>query len=258
MNDSGVYKITNVLNGKVYIGSSVNLEKRLNHHKGCLKNNKHKNAHLQRAYNKDGEASFIYEVIEYCDSEFNFEREQYWMDLTKCTNRKFGYNINPFATGILDACQEIRDKRSIAMKKHWQREEFRRALCGRDPWNKGKKLSDEHVAKLKSAVRVFSEEGQAKRKIQYDTKRANLNSIEVFDLFGNYIATFESAIELERLSEISEVVKIPKEAEFKKPFKGKPIHYLSAFHVNRCCKGMILSYKGLVFKYKEKNGRSIE
>ena len=52
MLESGIYKITNLTNGMVYIGSSINIEIRLKHHFRELKNNRHKNRHLQNAFNK--------------------------------------------------------------------------------------------------------------------------------------------------------------------------------------------------------------
>ena len=43
----GVYQIRNLITGKVYIGSTTeSFNKRFNHHKYCLSNNKHKNSYL--------------------------------------------------------------------------------------------------------------------------------------------------------------------------------------------------------------------
>lgn len=61
---SGIYKIKNTKDGKVYIGSSVDVVDRLYKHRYKLKNNKHFNLHLQRAWNRDGEESFVFEKIE--------------------------------------------------------------------------------------------------------------------------------------------------------------------------------------------------
>lgn len=63
----GVYKITNILNGDCYIGSSFDCIKRLNNHKSYLKCNTHRNAHLQRAYNKYCLENFTFEIIEECE-----------------------------------------------------------------------------------------------------------------------------------------------------------------------------------------------
>ena len=62
----GIYKITNTLNGKVYIGQSVNVQERFYEHKRKLRLQQHFNKYLQNAYNKHGEY-FEFEVIEECD-----------------------------------------------------------------------------------------------------------------------------------------------------------------------------------------------
>ena len=60
----GIYKITNTANGKVYIGSSVDVHGRFNCHRSDLRNNRHGNQHLQNAWNLYGENSFVFEIIE--------------------------------------------------------------------------------------------------------------------------------------------------------------------------------------------------
>ncbi|MBK3494676.1 GIY-YIG nuclease family protein [Viridibacillus sp. YIM B01967] len=60
---SGVYKITNTTNNKVYIGSTNNL-KRLNGVQFMLKMNSHTNKTLQADWNKFGAASFEIEILE--------------------------------------------------------------------------------------------------------------------------------------------------------------------------------------------------
>lgn len=56
---SGVYQIYNTVNGKRYIGSSIHIEQRFKEHLRNLRANKHVNAHLQSAWNKYGEHSFV-------------------------------------------------------------------------------------------------------------------------------------------------------------------------------------------------------
>jgi group I intron endonuclease len=61
----GVYKITNTVNGKVYIGSTtIDIETRWGVHRSALRTGKHYNKHLQRAWNRYGESAFTFEVIE--------------------------------------------------------------------------------------------------------------------------------------------------------------------------------------------------
>ena len=63
MKSCGLYKVTNIKNGKFYIGSSTNIEIRWKNHKAALRNNHHINKHLQSAWNKYGEEVFLFEII---------------------------------------------------------------------------------------------------------------------------------------------------------------------------------------------------
>ena len=65
----GVYKISNIVSGRYYIGYSTNINKRFTVHRSKLKQNCHDNIFLQRAYNLDGEDKFNYEIIHICNSE---------------------------------------------------------------------------------------------------------------------------------------------------------------------------------------------
>ena len=88
----GVYKITNKVNGKIYIGSSNNIENRWHQHKLQLRDGIHTNQHLQHAWNLYGEDNFMFEVIEECAPEIQFEREQYYLN-TLSPFEERGYNI---------------------------------------------------------------------------------------------------------------------------------------------------------------------
>ena len=76
----GIYRIYNIKNDKLYVGSAVNLHQRRHAHFSLLKHNKHHSIYLQRAYNKYGEDSFFFEAIEFCEKEILIEREQYYID----------------------------------------------------------------------------------------------------------------------------------------------------------------------------------
>ena len=79
----GVYKILNNQNNKFYIGSSKNLSKRWTQHKSDLKNKTHINIILQRSWNKYGEDSFSFEIVEECHQDILLNREQHYIDTLK-------------------------------------------------------------------------------------------------------------------------------------------------------------------------------
>src|SRR3972149_9436038 len=88
---SGVYMILNRINGKKYIGSSKDVYNRWNQHLTELRKGKH-TKHIQAAYYKYGEESFVFmviEIIKYLDQLTT--REQYWKDFYKSYDRIYGY-----------------------------------------------------------------------------------------------------------------------------------------------------------------------
>ena len=74
----GVYKISTTIDNRVYIGSSINIDKRWNEHKNHLKKGKHINTHLQNFVNKYGLDTLQFSMLEECDN--TLEREQYFIE----------------------------------------------------------------------------------------------------------------------------------------------------------------------------------
>lgn len=87
----GIYKITNQINGKVYIGKAGNIERRWYEHRSDAKN-PNKTYHLYQAMRKYGLDNFIFEIIEECppDNDILSEREKYWINYYDSYNN--GYN----------------------------------------------------------------------------------------------------------------------------------------------------------------------
>lgn len=79
--NSGIYLIQNKTNGKVYIGQTRHLHKRWKEHKISLRGHYHRNRYLQFAWDKYGEESFQFRVLEYCAIEQLDEREQHYLDI---------------------------------------------------------------------------------------------------------------------------------------------------------------------------------
>ena len=88
----GIYKLTNLSNGKIYIGQSVNVEDRIYKHKMALKGNYHKNDHLQKAWNKYGKNSFKFELIKSCKTRYLDRFEKLYIRIYNSMNVKYGYN----------------------------------------------------------------------------------------------------------------------------------------------------------------------
>ena len=93
MINSGIYKITNTLNNKVYIGSSANISNREYKHFWMLKKGIHDNEYLQKSFNKYGDIFFNFEIIEYCQYEVLIEKENYYITFYNSNNLNYGYNL---------------------------------------------------------------------------------------------------------------------------------------------------------------------
>lgn len=90
----GIYTITNLVNGKIYVGRSVDVFDRLIHHKSELKCNRHYNKHLQDAYNEYGVENFVFELLEEHFSKVLPSMENWWCNMLNTHDRKYGYNID--------------------------------------------------------------------------------------------------------------------------------------------------------------------
>lgn len=89
-----VYRIRNLINGKVYIGSAVDVNVRWYYHKYQLGKHNHHSKHLQRAWEKYGDANFVFEIIEETSISDLLKREQYYLDTIMPWNVNIGYNTN--------------------------------------------------------------------------------------------------------------------------------------------------------------------
>lgn len=86
----GIYKIENKINGHVYIGQSINIERRWNDHR---KRRKDSSTILGRAFIKHGISNFSFEIIETCAKEELNIKETYW--ITRYNSYHKGYNATP-------------------------------------------------------------------------------------------------------------------------------------------------------------------
>lgn len=155
---SGVYQILNLVNGKRYIGSSINLKFRIWTHKHELKNGKHDNKHLLYSYSKYGKENFDFKILEYCENSELIAIEQFYIDLfgiNNLYNNRILANSNKGIKHTEEFKQARRNfrhteeakkriKESAKSRKYgplpeFRKEQLRKLRLGKDPVNKGKK-----------------------------------------------------------------------------------------------------------------------
>ena len=99
---AGVFQVKNTVNGKVLLGSSLNLEGPLNGHKFMLTIGSHRNKVLQQEWNEYGVDKFVFEILEVVkvkdDPNFNLSDEltlleQIWLEELKPFGER-GYNTD--------------------------------------------------------------------------------------------------------------------------------------------------------------------
>lgn len=215
----GVYSITCYGNEKFYIGSSINIQARRNSHFSQLRNGKHANKHLQNSFNKYGESSFYFDILEECKKETVLEVEQKWLDFLEPHCKHWGMNNSPTACNTEGFRHSVQTKEKLSelakerchthLKeyaksligkpsprkgqpgKKWTEEERQRASLqrkGRVPWNRGVSPSPETLAKIKQYVKPskYTEE-QIKQCV--DFQNAGKKLLEISDIAGIPIST---------------------------------------------------------------------
>lgn len=167
-----VYKITNKLNNKIYIGiTSQGAGVRYYKH---LSDALHGSPFpIHNALQKYGKENFTLEIIELCDtSEILREREKYWIAFYNSTNREIGYNMTEGGDGTFGRLHSEETKEKIRQK----------ALGRKASEETKKKMSQVHKQNYSEAHRKAVAESNAKR-----TKH-----VLIYDLDMNFIKECDS------------------------------------------------------------------
>ena len=128
----GIYKITCLSNQNIYIGSSFDICQRIAEHLYNLRKGSHKNKYLQNAFNKYGESSLTFSVIEEIKyTTILIIREQYWID-----NLKPNFNSRKIATSNLGIRYSDEHKRMLSESRKGKKNSTQFLKC-QVPWNKG-------------------------------------------------------------------------------------------------------------------------
>lgn len=219
-----IYKIVNKVNGKIYIGSTINYKRRIKVHLSRLDKNDHHSIKLQNSYNKYGIDNFEFEILEEVDDiQLLIEKEQKWIDaLIPELNMTLVAGLNCHIG--LKRSDETKKRISESLKgkklSEEHKESVRKTLTGR-------KLSTEHKENIKNAlnnsekfkksrqdknvyikiVNTKKENGysitdETKSKISESLKKQNLQSaisitIEKYSLSGELLDTYPSMVKAE-------------------------------------------------------------
>lgn len=153
MKQPGVYLITNTLDGKVYVGSSAHVPRRLYVHRRNLRKGVHDSAHLQRAWDRDGEAAFTFMAHEAVDVAAELlAREQHWIDTLRASDQGHGYNAAPVA-GTRAGCKQPDGFSELIAAVHRGKPKSAETRARMSAAAKGRAKSPEHRAKLAEAAR---------------------------------------------------------------------------------------------------------
>lgn len=232
----GIYKITNIQNNKIYIGSAHNFRERWARHKCQLNSQKHHSKHLQRAWNKWGEKNFKFEIIEECEDAVLLEREQYYLDTLKPFSPN-GYNESKKATN----CVLYGENNGMYGKK------------GKDNPNFGRKNTDETKRKMSESAKGKKRSEKTKKKLS-ETRKTLFKEGKLEAYHPQWTeedkAKFSdqhSIIVLQLNKETEEVIK-----EYKNVLVSSEETGINKSSIYKCCQGKSKTSGGYKWRYKDK------
>lgn len=122
---SYIYKITNKINGRFYIGKHTPSEKEtFNKYYGS-------GVAIEKAIKKYGKENFTKEILEEIDNskdrEYLNKREQFWIKETNAYESELGYNLTPGGDTVF-ITKEFRNKSKEFRKTYVMSEETKRKI----------------------------------------------------------------------------------------------------------------------------------
>lgn len=173
MNDIGIYRFQNLITLESYVGQSIQLQERYNHHKREWVSGTTK---FYKAIQQFGWENFSYEILEYCSAEELNEKERYWIDYFD--SYKNGYNHNVGGS----------NKNSIDRKKVYEL------------WDQGKTIKEIIEILQISQTSAYTILNAYEPFICRETPQPL--TIYQYDLQGNFIQSWTSQKEIQRVLQI--------------------------------------------------------
>lgn len=121
-----IYKATNLINSKIYIGQTINtLEYRKNQHFREAKSKKKTTVYFHNALNKYGYDNFLFEEIDHADTQKELDdKERYWIKYYDSNNKNKGYNLDSGGQSGGVKSEETKRKIGETTKEKWNNPEM--------------------------------------------------------------------------------------------------------------------------------------
>ena len=198
MKSNEVYKITNKITGKIYIGiTNQGSGARYRHH--WYESRIGEPSPIHRSMAKYGEDNFTLEIIDFAETYDELkEKETFWIKKFNSRDRKIGYNLTEGGDGTFGRTHSEETKEKIRQK----------AL--------GRKISEETKKKM-SEARIGKCSDKQREHLKKISIQAKAIPVLQFSKTGEFIAKYESVSEAARQTGINgDTI----ERQLKKPLKN--------------------------------------
>lgn len=214
-----IYKITNNINGKMYIGKTIlPIEKRFQEHLEESLRERSKNRPLYRAFNKYGYNNFTLSLIEECHPDEASEKEIFWIEYFRTF--KVGYNATLGGDGkkyidydlVISTYQELKNLSLTA------------------------KIHNIHEDSVRNILNNFNIQVLSNLEV---AKKYYVKPVNMYDLKNNYICSFSS---------MNEAMNYLKENNFidKDKYKER-----SVGHISEVCNNKRKTFAKHIWKWAE-------
>ncbi len=149
----GIYIITNKVDGKFYLGSTLSFNRRFAEHKNSLDKGKHHSIHLQRAWNKYGVDSFEFKQLFVCGKNELAFCEQQYLDQLQPYDYRIGYNMNNKVDSRLGRKMSLEARRKMSITKK-----------GKPSPRKGMKVTEETRKRMSESHKGYKQSVEQRRK----------------------------------------------------------------------------------------------